>query len=81
VHTGVDLEVDARRDPEVPGGGSHAVQARVGVHGRCEARGEGVLLRAGRKLRQHQDRRVDARLPKRQPFLHERDPEPGRAPG
>src|SRR5919106_6387097 len=81
VHPRVELHVDADpRFTERPSGFSQSAQAALGVQRGRESGGEGVLLRTGGELGEHEDGRIDAGLAQSDPLLHQGHPEP-RGPG
>src|SRR3990170_2550212 len=79
VHPRVDLEVDADRPSHRSRGLRDAAQAVLGVDGRREPRGKRLLLGAGRELREHEDRSLDAPFAQAEALLDERHADPARA--
>ncbi len=81
MHSGVDLQMYGELVVRVAIGDrlGQRVDARERVDDRREPVRDHARRRGRYRLRQHEDRRVDPRLPQLDPFLHERDTQSGRA--
>src|SRR5919106_650983 len=74
VHPRVDLDLEGRARPR-PG---QTLEPVVRVAGRREPSCQGVPLRAGRRLAEHEDRVLDPRIAQTKTLLDQGHPEPGR---